>query len=166
MHGSDLLALVIQRAGKTLSAATRAKLDAASTRITDAATSLQDAAQELADLLAETDRQAATLTTALGDDATEARIAALKVDAQAGQTWRTQLIDQTVQARVAVAGDTFDASAYRARLARRDLEDIQDDHAIWTQQRSASYRPGRQLGAGPLPGEPTDYVGAVRVAAE
>lgn len=143
----------IQRVGKTLSAATRAKLDAAIGRLSDAAVNVDEAATELATLLADVDGEAEagrSLKAALGDDANAERIATLKANAQAGAAYRATLIDEAVQARTAARGDGFtkeQADRYRQRLQRLPIEEVTEERDDWAARRQQTFTAGRSIPA-------------------
>jgi len=132
--------MLTSRAGKKLSAATREK-------ISGAAKSAKDLISTLTALLEEAEdekEEGRAIRAALGDQATPQAIAGLKAQAQAGKAYTDDLVTETVKARVAVAGDTFDAARYQARLAKLDLDDLKDERDTWAKQRGAVYTPGRQ----------------------
>lgn len=150
-----------QRIGKTISAASRAKIEDAISR----AGTLQTSAGEVHDgmgelvnvleaLLADDSERVAdrAVRAALGTDATVDTVTRLQAEAQAGRAYATQLIDETVQAKVAVLGDTFTpakADVYRERLQRAagtDFAFIQDEHEAWAADRAAKYTAGRAVG--------------------
>jgi hypothetical protein len=137
-----------ERVGKKISAATRDKLGSAVSRLGDAAGGIQEASDAIAALLEEVDAEAEAgrmVRTALGDQATAEGIAVLRADASAGKVYRADLVKETVQARVAVAGDAFDAKRYETRLASYDVEDLRDEYEAWSGKRSKVFKSGRQV---------------------
>ncbi len=161
---------VQQRVGKTISKATRAKLDAAVTRLSDAQGGIDEATAEIASLIEEVDaaaEQDRAVVAALGEDASAERIAVLRQDAQAGKAHRADMIKATVQARVAVMGEGFDVEAYTKRLEKRDFDDLQDEHAAWVGKRAQEFKSGRPLGgADPNARQQPQRVGVVEETIE
>jgi hypothetical protein len=149
-----LLAGVRQRAGKTISAATRQKLEDALTRLDDASGGIEEATAAINALLDEaaaSAENANAIRAALGDEATPDGIAALRQRAAAGDAYTARLIEETVRAKTAVLGNEYDAARYRThleRLAASDFQMLEDEHRTWTEQRRGVFRPGRQVPAG------------------
>lgn len=139
----ELMDRILTRAGKKLSASTREKLSSAMK-------TMEDAAAVIAGLLEETgdDEDRAALVTELGELANPNGVRTLKAQAKAGAAYVAGLIAETVKARVAVAGDSFDAKRYEARLATMDIDDLVDERDAWAGRRSAAYTPGRQVPVG------------------
>lgn len=127
------------RAGKKLSAATREKLSGAVKSAEDLIATLSDLLAEAADEVEE----GRGIKAELGEAATLEGVRTLKANAAAGDAYRRDLIAETVQARVAVAGDAFDATRYERRLSAFDLDDLKDERETWTAQRKATYTSGR-----------------------
>lgn len=127
------------RAGKKLSAATREKLSGAVKSAEDLIATLSDLLAEAADEVEE----GRSIKAELGEAGTIEGIRTLKASAAAGESYRADLIAETVKARVAVAGDAFDKTRYEKRLASYDLDDLKDERETWTAQRAAAYTPGR-----------------------
>lgn len=135
-----------ERVGKKISAATRDKLGSAVSRLGDAAGGIQEASDAIAALLEEVDAEAESgrmVRTALGDQATAEGLAQLRADASAGKVYRADLIKETVQARVAVAGDAFDAERYKTRLTSYEVDDLKDEYEAWSGKRAQVFKPGR-----------------------
>lgn len=146
-----LLEGVQQRVGKTISKATRAKLDAAVTRLGEAQGGIDDAAAAIATLLEEVDAEAEgsrALLAELGDQASADGIRALKAQADAGHAYTNRLIDDAVKHRRAVEGDRYTADReqkHRARLARLDTDELEDERDDWAQRRGETFQSGRRV---------------------
>jgi hypothetical protein len=140
------------RAQATMSNGTRQRFDV----VVERATSTDEAAQVLAKLVSELDSDAdlgRMVRQALGDNVNADGIAQLRTQATAGAAYTKRLIDEAVQAKTAVMGDSFTeekANAYRQRLERMavvDFDFITEQHEDWTAQRAATFTPGRKVSA-------------------
>lgn len=144
---------ILTRAGKKLSAATKEKL-------AGAVKSAEELIATIAGLLEEADAESSeegrAVRTELGDAATRDGVRQLKAQARAGEAYISGLVAETAKARVAVAGDTFDAKRYETRLRTMDIEDLVDEHDAWAGKRAATFKPGRQVPVGAGAGEAGD----------
>lgn len=87
------------------------------------------------------------LRNALGEDATEQGIKALKDLAENGRKYKEDLVDEAVKERVAVQGDSFNSENYKSLLNRADIDFIKEEAESYRKMKGDKFTSGRQTNA-------------------
>jgi hypothetical protein len=95
----------------------------------------------------------------LGNLANVEGIRQLKREAEQGQQYVADLIDQAVQARTRAQGDRFDAEKYRQMLVRaNDIEFVKDEIKSYEDETTQRFTAGRQTEKEQMEPQPTKQV--------
>jgi len=134
MQAAEFVALIVataqQRAGKTLSAATLAAMEAVRTKVEAGRAACEEAAGMMADLMASTEGDSEGQNSARLADL-ERQVADLSPLAETGRQYRADLIEEALTEGVRAFGNTFQRELHRRIFERASLEEIKAIRAEW-----------------------------------
>ncbi|BBM18342.1 hypothetical protein G15_2007 [Enterococcus avium] len=93
----------------------------------------------------EKQKQGRMVRSVFGDNVTEDKLKALKNEAKNGRKYKEDLVENVVNARVAVQGDDFNAENYKKMLERADIEFIKEELTSYERMKAGKYTGGRQI---------------------
>lgn len=96
----------------------------------------------------DSDRYAKMVKRVFGDNVTEKTLRRVKEEAEAGRSYKKDLIQRAVKSRASVQGKVFNKAHYKKMLQRSDVEAIREEAESYEKMKGSKFQAGRSTGDG------------------